>query len=262
MRNARAGAIIVVMLLGSGCASTNAQRDSDASGGSSGVGARNGSAGGGAAGGAGGAATTGGSEAGAGGNVSGGGSGGLAGTGGTSGGAATSGGPGSAGSTGACQPPSDVFSPITVLSQTGCVDPTDPRKPVSSAISYEVNSPLWSDSADKQRAFVLPPGMTIHVRDCAANPSECPGGIADDGRWDFPVGAVMIKIFMFDTKLVETRLFMHVDADNWVGYSYEWDESADRRQDCLDRPRRRHIRHRHAQRRVALPKPGRLSQLP
>ena len=34
-----------------------------------------------------------------------------------------------------------------------------------------------------------------------------------------------IKIFMFDAKLVETRLFMHLDADNWVGYSYEWDEA-------------------------------------
>jgi len=35
---------------------------------------------------------------------------------------------------------------------------------------------------------------------------------------------VMIKLFMFDDKLVETRLFMHLDAANWVGYSYEWDE--------------------------------------
>ncbi|HEY3255541.1 MAG TPA: hypothetical protein VGJ91_16395, partial [Polyangiaceae bacterium] len=27
-----------------------------------------------------------------------------------------------------------------------------------------------------------------------------------------------------DSKLVETRLFMHLDADNWVGYGYRWDE--------------------------------------
>ena len=123
-----------------------------------------------------------------------------------------------------CKPPADVFSPIEKLSQTGCVDPADPRKPSASAVSYEVNSPLWSDSADKQRAFVLPSGSTIHVRNCATNPTEC-SGLADDGRWDFPVGSVMIKIFMFDSKLVETRLFMHLDADNWVGYSYEWDEA-------------------------------------
>jgi uncharacterized repeat protein (TIGR03806 family) len=127
---------------------------------------------------------------------------------------------------GDCSPPADVFSPITTLSQTGCVDPTDPRKPIARAVSYEVNSPLWSDSADKQRAFVLPPGGKIHVRDCAANmATDCPNGIQDDGRWHFPVGTVMIKIFLFDDKLVETRLFMHLDEDDWVGYSYEWDEA-------------------------------------
>jgi uncharacterized repeat protein (TIGR03806 family) len=149
-----------------------------------------------------------------------GGSGGTAGSGGTS-----TGGAGGAGVVGTCTPPADVFSPIETLSQTGCVDPTDPRKPIARAVTYELNSPLWSDSADKARAFVLPAGAKIHVRDCAANPSDCPMGTQDDGRWNFPVGTVMIKIFMFDGKLVETRLFMHLDADNWVGYSYEWDEA-------------------------------------
>src|SRR5450432_1287433 len=144
-----------------------------------------------------------------------GGGGGLAGSAGTAGGAAVV----------TCSPPADVFSPISTLSQTGCVDPADPRKPIASAVTYEVNSPLWSDSADKARAFVLPPGGKIHVRDCAANASDCPMGTQDDGRWDFPVGTVMIKIFMFDEKLVETRLFMHLNADNWIGYSYEWDEA-------------------------------------
>ncbi len=126
---------------------------------------------------------------------------------------------------GTCTPPADVFSPITTLSLTGCTDPTDPRKPISTAVSYEVNSPLWSDSADKQRAFVLPAGGKIHVRNCAANMADCPDGVQDDGRWDFPVGTVMIKIFMFDQTLVETRLLMHLDAADWVGYSYEWNEA-------------------------------------
>jgi uncharacterized repeat protein (TIGR03806 family) len=154
-----------------------------------------------------------------------GGSAGSAGAGTTQGGGAGSGGSGG-GAVGTCTPPTDVFSPITTLSQTGCVDPTDPRKPIARAVAYEVNSPLWSDSADKQRAFVLPAGGKIHVRDCTASPSDCAaGGTADDGRWDFPVGTVMIKIFMFDDKLVETRLFMHIDADNWYGYSYQWDEA-------------------------------------
>ncbi len=132
---------------------------------------------------------------------------------------------GSGGGVGNCTPPADVFSPIETLSQTGCVDASDPRKPIARAVSYEVNSPLWSDSADKSRAFVMPAGSKIHVRDCAANPSDCPMGTSDDGRWDFPVGTVFIKIFMFDGKLVETRLFMHLNADNWVGYGYQWDEA-------------------------------------
>jgi uncharacterized repeat protein (TIGR03806 family) len=136
-----------------------------------------------------------------------------------------SGGTGGAAVVGTCTPPTDVFSPIEKLSLTGCTDPTDTRKPIAKAVTYEVNSPLWSDSADKERAFVLPAGSKIHVRNCAANMADCPDGVQDDGRWDFPVGTVMIKIFMFDQKLVETRLFMHLDAADWVGYSYEWDEA-------------------------------------
>ena len=143
------------------------------------------------------------------------------------GGGTAAGSGGSAGTTPAvvCAPPEDVFSPIARLSQTGCVDPAQPTKPSASASSYEVNSPLWSDSADKTRAFLLPVGAKIHVRDCTAHPSDCPNGKADEGRWDFPVGSVLIKAFAFDGKLVETRLFMHLDESNWVGYSYQWDEA-------------------------------------
>jgi uncharacterized repeat protein (TIGR03806 family) len=149
--------------------------------------------------------------------------------GGPSGGGGSSGG-GSAGAAGAtdvgnCTPPVDVFSPIVKLSKTGCVDPANPTKPSAQAVSYEVNSPLWSDSADKTRAFVLPAGAKIHVRNCQANAADCPNGNADEGRWDFPIGSVMIKTFAFDSKLVETRLFMRVDANDWVGYSYQWDEA-------------------------------------
>ncbi len=122
-----------------------------------------------------------------------------------------------------CGPPADVFSPIEKLSLTGCVDPADPRKPTPKAVPYEVNSPLWSDSADKTRAFILPVGTKIQVRSCKAGATGCDP--ADDGRWDFPVATVMYKTFSFNSKLVETRLFIHLDADNWVGYSYQWNEA-------------------------------------
>jgi uncharacterized repeat protein (TIGR03806 family) len=141
------------------------------------------------------------------------------------GGATGGGGTGGASAPGACTPPADVYAPIDRLTRTGCMDPLDPTKPVSRAVPYEVNSPLWSDDATKSRAFVLPAGGKIHVKDCAAAPAECPQGAADDGKWVFPVGTVLIKSFLFDGKVVETRLFMHVDDATWAGYGYEWNEA-------------------------------------
>jgi hypothetical protein len=125
--------------------------------------------------------------------------------------------------TGPCEPPTDMYAPVQKLSLTGCMDPVTLTKFVSRAVPYEVNSPLWSDGADKTRAFVLPKTGKIHVRNCAVA-ADCPNGKADDGKWVFPVGTVMIKNFLFDGKLVETRLFMRMDADNWVGYGYEWNK--------------------------------------
>ncbi len=126
-----------------------------------------------------------------------------------------------------CVPFADRNSPIQMLSQTGCVSATDPTKLAPSVVYYEVNSPLWSDGADKMRGMALPNAAKIHVVNCTANPSECPGprDYADDGKWKFPVGTVMVKGFMFDGKLLETRLLMHFDATTWVGYSYKWDEA-------------------------------------
>ncbi len=143
-----------------------------------------------------------------------------------------------------CAPPEKTALPICKLSQTGCMDPASPTRFVASAVYYEVNSPLWSDEAAKTRAFVMPDGGTIHVKNCepdagAARLAECvspamiQSGPADTGKWVFPVGTVMIKSFMLDGKLVETRLLMHVDAataaviqngTDWVGYNYAWNE--------------------------------------
>ncbi|HEY7371442.1 MAG TPA: hypothetical protein VIF57_04630 [Polyangia bacterium] len=127
-----------------------------------------------------------------------------------------------------CVAPAAQDQPAARLSQTGCVDPTSPTQLAASVIPYEVNSPLWSDGADKQRGLALPAGAKIHVKDCRAGAAECQGvahGDADDGKWVLPVGTVMVKSFLFDGKRVETRLFVHFDAATWVGYSYQWDEA-------------------------------------
>jgi len=150
----------------------------------------------------------------------------------------------------------DVRCPHSKLSQTGCIDAnpfSDSKIPVKMAtvvVPYEVNSPLWSDGALKTRGMRLPPAGKIHVKDCAKNPTEC--GVldpntfrcclppADDGKWVFPAGTVLVKNFMFPDasrpsgyKLVETRLFIHMDKvvevegvkTEWVGYGYQWDDA-------------------------------------
>jgi uncharacterized repeat protein (TIGR03806 family) len=126
---------------------------------------------------------------------------------------------------GQCTVPANVYCPVPKLSLTGCMDATNPTQLASYVIPYEVNSPLWSDSADKSRGFVLPAGGKIHVKDCTANPDECSRGPADTGKWVLPVGSVMVKSFMFSGKLVETRLLVHADAYNWYGYTYQWNEA-------------------------------------
>jgi hypothetical protein len=147
---------------------------------------------------------------------------------------------------GSCTPPADIFKPIAKLSQTGCMDPNDPTKPAQFVHPYEINSPQWADSADKLRAFVLPAGGKIQIKDCSVPSAQCKQGPADTGEWVFPAGTVFIQSFVFPGgsadggslpdggtggyKLVETRLLMrldHVDPltmTDWIGYSYQWNE--------------------------------------
>jgi uncharacterized repeat protein (TIGR03806 family) len=182
---------------------------------------------------AGAAAGASGTAGGAGGATAGAGAGGsTAGTGGGSGagasghaGSSPDGGAGSTAMAAPCSPPADPMMPAAKLSQTGCMDKTNVTSFASIVVPYEVNSPLWSDNADKARGFVLPAGKKIHVKDCTATPSECTAGTQDTGKWVMPVGTVMVKSFMFDGKVVETRLLVHADATTWNGYSYKWDEA-------------------------------------
>jgi hypothetical protein len=224
MTNIKSGLVFCASLCVAACGSS-AQPETSAAAGASSAGSGNAGATGGIGGSSGNAAA-----AGSAGSAASAGSGGV---GGAAGSAGSGGSGGAAAVVGTCAPPKpeDMYTPIPKLSQTGCVDPTDPRKPTANAVTYEVNSPLWSDMADKSRAFVLPAGKKIHVRNCTATPADCAASdMADDGRWDFPIGTVMIKIFMFDGKLVETRLFMHMGDDmgadaGWIGYGYQWNEA-------------------------------------
>jgi hypothetical protein len=69
---------------------------------------------------------------------------------------------------------------------------------------------------------------------------KCCAPVADDGKWVFPAGTVLVKNFMFPDasrpsgrKVVETRLFIHMGKTvqvagkntEWIGYAYKWDDA-------------------------------------
>lgn len=94
------------------------------------------------------------------------------------------------------------------LSATGCMQPDNPAQALPGLIPYDVNAPLWSDDASKQRWLALPDSARIRI---AAN-----------GDWEFPIGTVLVKHFARHGRLLETRLFMRHTDGEWGGYSYEW----------------------------------------
>ena len=84
-------------------------------------------------------------------------------------------------------------------------------------IPYSVNSQLWSDGAHKERFIALPGTNQITF---------------SEGGWKFPEETVLVKSFALDLeagnpksrKWVETR-FMLFEQNEWVGYSYRWNDS-------------------------------------
>lgn len=93
------------------------------------------------------------------------------------------------------------------LSETGCMDPTDPWKPGPGLIPYTPSAPFWSDGATKARWFAIPDGEALSAE--------------ADGDLVLPVGSVAVKSFERDGRRLETRLMVHHE-DGWAGYSYVW----------------------------------------
>jgi uncharacterized repeat protein (TIGR03806 family) len=110
-----------------------------------------------------------------------------------------------------CKPPVSVTAPAILLSQTGCADPADARRPAPGLIPYDVASPLWSDGASKERFLALPEGGLIRVE--------------PDGHWTLPVGTVLVKTFLLGGRRIETRLLTRVNEFTWKGYSYRWNQT-------------------------------------
>ncbi len=108
----------------------------------------------------------------------------------------------------------DTTAPVssfpTLLSQTGCVEASDPTQMAEGLIPYQINAPFWSDGADKSRYFAIPDDATITIE--------------ADGEWSFPNNSVTVKNFRLNDKLVETRLLVRHRDGSWAGYSYEWND--------------------------------------
>ena len=97
------------------------------------------------------------------------------------------------------------------LSEFGFFDNAARQKPDDFVFPYALNTPLWSDGADKLRFVYVPEGTQLTA----------------DGEnlLKFPVGAAIIKTFAFgegaDRRLIETRVLLH-RADGWVALPYRW----------------------------------------
>jgi len=78
---------------------------------------------------------------------------------------------------------------------------------------YTLNTPLFTDYAEKYRYIYVPEGQQAKAE--------------GDGLLDFPVGSALIKSFGYERDgkpmLLETRVLLH-RADGWLALPYVWNE--------------------------------------
>ena len=109
------------------------------------------------------------------------------------------------------------------LSSTGAFSAVTTLTPTSGVLPYTVNSPLWSDNAQKQRWLAVPNNGSPYTPDQQI-------GFASTGEWTFPNGSVFIKHFDLPiddtnpsvTKRLETRILVRSSDGNVYGVTYKW----------------------------------------
>jgi uncharacterized repeat protein (TIGR03806 family) len=119
-----------------------------------------------------------------------------------------------------------------LLSRTGLFSSVPDHRPAPGVVSYDVNAPLWSDGASKERFIALPESSRIRFEGIAN--SHIP---ALSPSWEFPEGTVLVKTFSLageaaKPRRVETRLLLlhkrskaaDIRDQSWRGYSYRWNE--------------------------------------
>lgn len=101
------------------------------------------------------------------------------------------------------------------------------RRPNAGLTPYVLNTPLFSDYAEKHRLLYLPHGK--------------PAAYRADGVLNFPVGATLVKTFAYpadlrrpgeDVRYLETRLLIRKRA-GWLALAYVW--NADQTEAVLKR---------------------------
>ncbi|MEQ9443262.1 MAG: SO2930 family diheme c-type cytochrome [Cyclobacteriaceae bacterium] len=92
------------------------------------------------------------------------------------------------------------------------------QQPIAGVLPYDLNTPLFSDYAQKLRFVQLPEGQAATYR--------------ERDVLDLPVGSVLIKTFYYPQDfrqpeqgrvLLETRLLLH-EEDGWYALPYIWNE--------------------------------------
>ncbi|MBI2423140.1 MAG: hypothetical protein HYV27_09950 [Candidatus Hydrogenedentes bacterium] len=90
--------------------------------------------------------------------------------------------------------------------------------PNDGVVPYELNTPLFSDYAEKHRFIWMPEGASATY--------------TPEGPFDFPVGTAIVKTFGFlhdlrdpakGERIVETRLLIRKES-GWLGLPYLWNE--------------------------------------
>jgi parallel beta-helix repeat protein len=105
------------------------------------------------------------------------------------------------------------------LSEFGLFEgPLAEHRPAPGVVLYDLNTPLFSDYADKRRFIKLPPGKSIEYR--------------EQGPLAFPVGTIISKTFSYPhdasdpsqgEQILETRIELF-NADGWYGVTYVWND--------------------------------------
>ncbi|MEL7251509.1 MAG: PQQ-dependent sugar dehydrogenase [Bacteroidota bacterium] len=117
----------------------------------------------------------------------------------------------------------DVPEPPSRLSELGAFTDLVNLEPVPGLIPYQVNAPLWSDRAEKQRWMALP-------NDGTYDEEWEQIGFKPTGSWQFPEGTVFVKQFNLPTTTngptvrLETRFFILGAEGRAYGLTYKWNE--------------------------------------